>query len=726
MAARRRSEPALASRRAALLNRREFCRRAAQLGGGLVLALELPTLGARPGTAALPATLNAWLKIGTDDSITVLVDRSEMGQGVYTALPMLLAEELEVDLPRIKLLAAPVGDAYVNAGNGGQITGTSNSVSDAWEKLRTAGAQARSMLITAAAGRWHVRPEDCRARNGRVEDAHGRSLTYGQLAQAAAKVPVPKDVKLKPATEFALIGKPQPRLDTPSKVNGTAEFGIDVKLPGMLHAVIAQSPVLGGRIAAVDSAVAESMPGVRRVLTTSSGVVVMADHFWQALKARDALELTIEAGPNAALDNASMWSLLNETAAAKPGLSAKSRGDVARALKSAAKTFSAVYELPLLAHATMEPMNCTADVRPGHCDLYVGTQVQQSAQAAAAQAAGLSPSQVNVVTTLLGGGFGRRLEVDFIPAAVEASKAVGRPVKLVWTREDDMTHDVYRPPAREEITAALDADGKLMAWKLHVTSPSITSRFDPTNKDPFDSVIEYVQNYPYHVPNFGLSYTRREIGIDVGYLRSVSHAPNCFAVESSMDELAAAAAKSPLDFRLELLRDKPRHTHVLELAAERAGWGRAAPGKSNQGRFHGLAFMEGYTSVIAQVAEISIERGELKIHKITCAVDCGQMINPRIVESQIESGIVFGLTAALWGDITIREGRVRESNFNTYRMLRANELPELEVLLAPGDAPPGGIGELAVGPVAPALCNAIFAATGKRLRRLPLAGQTLV
>jgi isoquinoline 1-oxidoreductase beta subunit len=705
------------------VSRREFFRRAGQLGGGLVLALKLPALLARPNAAAAAqaqGTLNAWLKIGTDDSITVLVDRSEMGQGVYTALPTLLAEELEVDLPRIKLLAAPVGDAYVNVGNGGQVTGTSNSVSDAWEKLRTAGAQARMMLLRAAAERWHVEPENLRARNGRIEDAHGRSIRYGELAEAAAKLPVPKDVKLKPAKDFTLIGKPQPRLDTPSKVDGTAEFGIDVRLPGMLYATLAQPPVLGGRIAAVDSAAAESMPGVRRVLSTASGVVVVADHFWQARKARDALRLTFEPGPNARLDNAAIWSLLNATAAAKPGLSAKSTGDVAGALKSAAKTFRAVYELPLLAHATMEPMNCTADVKPGRCDLYVGTQVQQAAQAAAAQAAGLKPEEVNVITTLLGGGFGRRLEVDFIPAAVEASKAVGAPVKLVWTREDDMTHDAYRPPAREEVSAALDADGKLTAWKLHVTSPSITSRFDPTNKDPFDSVIEYVQNYPYSVPNFGLAYTRQEIGIDVGYLRSVSHAPNCFAVESSLDELAAAASKSPLDFRLELLRDKPRHTNVIRLAAERAGWGRVT-----KGRYQGLAFMEGYTSVIAAVAEISIKDGQLNIHKITCAVDCGQMVNPRIVESQIESGIVFGLTAALWGDITLEGGRVREQNFNTYRLLRVNELPELDVMLVPGDASPGGIGELGVGPVAPALCNAIFAATGKRLRRLPIAGQAL-
>jgi isoquinoline 1-oxidoreductase beta subunit len=703
-------------------SRRDFCRSTAALGGGLVLALALPAFGGRPRSRATAGAgeLNAWLKIGTDDTITVLVDRSEMGQGVYTALPTLLAEELEIDLARINIVAAPVGDAYVNALNGGQMTGTSNSVADAWDKLRTAGAQARSMLIAAAAERWRVNPAACRARNGRVENAHGETLSYGELAVAAAKQPVPKDVKLKAKADYRLIGKSQPRLDTASKVDGSAEFGLDVKLPGMLYAAIAHCPVLGGTAASVDAAGAQAMPGVRRVLETAGGVVVVADHFWQALKARNALKITWDPGANARLDNAAIRALLDKTARSNPGLSAKKTGDVAAALRSAHKSISAVYELPMLAHATMEPMNCTADVRADRCDVYVGTQVQQAAQAAAADAAGLKAAQVNVYTTLLGGGFGRRLEVDFIPAAVEASKALGAPVKLIWTREDDMTHDAYRPPAREEISGGLDADGKLVAWKLHITSPSITSRFDPTSKDPFDSVIEYVQNYPYAVANFELTYTRQEIGIEVGYLRSVSHAPNCFAVESSIDELAAAASKSPLDFRLELLAAKPRHANVIKLAVQRAGWGRA-----RQGRYLGLAFMEGYTSVIAQVAEISVIGGELKVHKITCAVDCGQMINPRIVESQIESGIVFGLTAALWGDITISGGRVRETNFNAYRMLRNNELPELDIILVPGEAVPGGIGELGVGPVAPAICNAIFSATGLRLRSLPIAAHKL-
>ena len=698
-----------------------------RLGGGLLLAMTVPAFGGRPAARAsgapdvrVPAELNAWLKIATDGSITVIVDRSEMGQGVYTALPMLLAEELEVDFTTIRIVAAPVGDAYVNAGNGGQITGTSNSVTDAWEKLRTAGAQARTLLIAAAAGKWGIVPGRCRARRARIENDRGQSFSYGQLAQAAAKLTVPKDVKLKPRADYTLIGTPQRRLDTPGKTDGSAEFGLDVKLPGMLYAVIAQCPVLGGLPRSIDSHRAEAMPGVRRVLGVPGGVVVVAEHFWQALKARDAVDIVWDEGPNGALDNAAIRALLDR-ASTNAGLVAKKVGDPGAAIKSAAKSFSAVYELPMLAHAAMEPLNCTADVRADRCDLYVGTQVQQLAQAAAAEAAGLPPGQVNVVTTLLGGGFGRRLEVDFIPAAVFASKALGAPVKLVWTREDDMTHDYLRPPAREEVRAALDARGKLLAWQLHITSPSITARFDPTNKDPFDSVIEYVQNYPYDVPNFGLSFTRREIGINVGYLRSVSHAPNCFAVECSLDELAAAAAKNPLDFRLELLASKPRHTQVLKLAAERSGWGRARPG-----RHLGLAFMEGYTSVIAQVAEIAVNGGKLEVHKITCVVDCGQMVNPRIVESQIESGVVFGLSAALWGGITIDAGRVRETNFNTYRLLRANEMPEVEVVLVSSDMTPGGIGELAVGPVAPAICNALYAATGKRVRSLPLSAHELV
>ncbi len=711
--------------------RRGFLQRTAAAGAGLVLAFALPPAAGsrRLAGAAGAAQLNAWLKIGPDDSITVVVDRSEMGQGVYTALPMLLAEELEVDLSRISVVAAPVGEAYINALNAGQVTGTSNSVPDAWEKLRKAGAQARLMLIQAAAQLWRVSPSECRAVDGKVVSARGESASYGQLAQAASKVPVPQDPPLKAASQFRLIGKPLARLDTPSKVDGSAQFGIDVRLPGMLYAVIALSPTLGGKAKSFDSAATMALPGVRQVLLTASGVVVVAEHFWQARKGRDALRVQWDPGPNVDLHNGKIRSLL-EAAARKPGASALEReevsaslktGHAAEALKHAATPFSAVYELPLLAHATMEPMNCTADVRASGCDLYVGTQVQQMAQAAAAEAAGLKPEQVNVHTTLLGGGFGRRLEVDFIPAAVAASKAVGAPVKLIWTREDDMTHDYFRPPAREAVSAGLDEKGRLVAWALHITGPSITARFDPTNKNPFDSVIEYVQNFPYAVPNFALNYVREEIGIDVGYMRSVSNAPNCFAVESSMDELALAARKNPLDFRLELLAGKPRHLQVLRLAAERAGWGRARPG-----RHQGIAFMESYGSYIAQVAEVAVEGGRLKVHKVTCVVDCGQTVNPGIVTAQIESGIVFGLSAALWGEVTLRQGRAEQRNFNDYRVLRLNELPEIDVHIVPSGAAPGGIGETGVPPVAPAVCNAVFAATGKRVRALPVAAWVAV
>jgi isoquinoline 1-oxidoreductase beta subunit len=716
------------------LSRRDFLNATATVGGGLILALTLPGRGGKPNSAAAAGAasaaagaahpsgsqLNAWLKIAHDNSITVIVDRSEMGQGVYTALPMLLAEELNISLDAIRIVAAPVGDAYINPGNGGQVTGTSNSVQDAWDKLRMAGATARTMLIAAAAKRWQVDPASCHAERGTVVNAHGKVLTYGELAESAAKQPVPKDVKLKPKINFQLIGKSRARIDTPGKVDGSAEFGLDVKLPGMLYAALAQSPVLGGKMKALDARAAEKMPGVRKVMTTQSGVVVVADHFWQALKARNALAITWDPGPNVRLDNAAIQALLKKTAAAGDGLSARADGDVAAALKSAKQRLSAAYYLPLLAHATMEPMNCTADVKADGCDLYVGTQVQQVAQTTAATAAGLLPDQVRVYTTLIGGGFGRRLDIDFIPAAVEASKAVGKPVKVIWTREDDMTHDTYRPPAYEEVSGGLDAAGKLIAWKLHITSPSITERMFPPVKGVDDSVIEAAVNNLYDVPNLAVSYSRQEIGIDVGYLRSVSHAPNCFVIESFMDELAAAAGKNPYDFRIQHLAKKPRQRRVLQLAAERAGWGKAPPG-----RYQGIALMEGYTTHLAQVAEISIVGGELKVHKIVCVVDCGQMVNPRIVESQIESGIVFGLTAALWGDVTIVGGQVQQTNFNSYRLLRNNELPELDVHLVDSDEAPGGIGEAAVPLVAPALCNAIFAATGKRLRALPIGGQKL-
>jgi len=700
--------------------RRDFLKVSALAGGGLVLAISLPGCGRKkPAGAAAGGMPNAWLKIGGDNRITVLVDRSEMGQGVYTALPMLLAEELEVPLAAVAVEAAPPGAEYVNAMIGVQITGGSTSVRDAWQRLRQAGATARVMLIQAAAAQWEVDVAECRVEGGRVLNADGDALTYGEVAEAASKLPVPTDVALKAADQFTLIGTRAKRADTPGKVDGSAQFGLDVRLPGMLYASLVQCPELGGTVRSVDAAAAEAMPGVRRVLTTGNGVAVVADHYWQARQAREALRIEWGAGPNARLDNRQIAATLAKVAQPGGGIAVRSEGDAASAINGAARVLRATYKLPLLAHATLEPMNCTADVRADGCDLYVGTQWQDAAQATAARAAGLEPAQVRVHTTLLGGGFGRRLEMDFIPAAVAASKAVGKPVQVIWTREDDMTHDTYRPPAHDLAAGALDQDGRLIAWQLHLVSPSVTARMfpgavaDPTVADPF--AVEAAHNYPYDVPNVSVDYLRQEIGIDVGYWRSVSHALNCFVAESFMDELAHAAKKDPFEFRRELLGKQPRFRRVLEEAASMAGWGQPPAG-----RHQGIALMEGYGTYLAQVAEVSVTGGALKVHRVVCAVDCGQMVNPAIVESQVESGIVFGLTAALWGEITLDRGRVRETNFDRYRLMRLNEAPVIEVRLLESREAPGGVGEPSTSVVAPAVCNAIFAATGKRLRELPI------
>jgi isoquinoline 1-oxidoreductase beta subunit len=700
--------------------RRDFLKVSALAGGGLVLAIALPGCGRnKPAGPAAGGMPNAWLKIGGDNRITVLVDRSEMGQGVYTALPMLLAEELEVPLAAIAVEAAPAGAPYVNAMIGVQITGGSTSVRDAWQRLRQAGATARVMLVQAAAAEWGVDPGECRVEGGSVRNADGDALTYGEVAEAASKLPVPTDVALKAPERFTLIGTRAKRTDTPGKVDGSAQFGLDVRLPGMLYASLLQCPELGGTVISVDATAAEAMPGVRRVLTTGSGVAVVADHFWQARQARDALKVEWGAGPNARLDSRQVAATLAKAASPGSGITVRSDGDAASAINGAAKVLRATYRLPLLAHATLEPMNCTADVRTDGCDLYTGTQWQDAAQATAAKAAGLEPGQVRVHTMLLGGGFGRRLEMDFIPAAVEASKAVGKPVQVIWTREDDMTHDAYRPPAHDVISGALDPDGRLIAWQLHLVSPSVTARMfpgvvaDPKVADPF--AVEAAHNYPYDVPNVSVDYLRQEIGINVGYWRSVSHALNCFVAESFMDELAHAANKDPFEFRRDLLGKQPRFKRVLEEAAAMAGWGKAPAG-----RHQGIALMEGYGTYLAQVAEVSVTGGALKVHRVVCAVDCGQMVNPAIVESQIESGIVFGLTAALWGEITLDRGRVRETNFDRYRLMRLNEAPAIEVRLLESREAPGGVGEPSTSVVAPAVCNAIFAATGRRLRELPI------
>ncbi len=701
------------------ISRRDFLKSSAAVSGGLLIAIALP--GCKPAAMATGgetryATPNAWLRIGTDDSITFYCDKSEMGQGVYTSLTMLVAEELGVGLARIDTQFAPPGDAYINTLIGGQITGGSTSVRDGWDKLRKAGATARTLLVTAAANQWGVDARNCRVEDGVIVSPHLDKLKFGEVAEAAAKLTPPKDIALKPPAQFTLVGKAQKRKDTPSKVDGTCVYGIDVRLPGMLYAALAQPPVLGGSVKTFNGEKALAMPGVVAVVPTSSGIAVVADSWWRARKARDAVTIEWDGGPNAALNDAKISQTLRK-ASADAGRIMRSDGDVASAIKGAAKVVKADYELPLLAHATLEPQNCTADVRADGVDIHVPTQVQQIAQATAAKAAGVDVSKVKVHTTFLGGGFGRRLEVDFIPAAVEASKAVKKPVKLVWTREDDMTHDAYRPPAFDQVTGAFDDQGKLIAWKLHLTSCSITERFFPgsteKNGDPF--TVEAAANYPYDVPNVQVDFKRQEIGINVGFWRSVSHALNCFVAESFMDELAVSQKKDSLTFRRALLAKQPRYLRVLDLVAKESRFG--YPPK---GRFHGLAVMEGYGTYMAQVAEISMADGKTQVNRVFCALDCGMQVNPDTIVAQVESSVIFGLSALMWGEINIQGGRVQQSNFDSYRVARMNEAPRIDVYVLDSQEAPGGVGEPATALVAPAVCNAIYTATGRRLRSLPL------
>ena len=701
----------------ALVTRRAFV-------GGLVIALSLPACKRAPESTGELKTIqpNAWLRIGSDETITFFCDRSEMGQGVYTALPMLIAEELGVSLSRITVEFAPPGNEFHNNLTGGQITGGSTSVRDGWEKLRKAGATARVMLVNAAAAEWGIDPKSCKVENGTVVSPHFKKLTFGQLADAAAKLPAPRDVPLKSPADFTIVGRAQKRLDTPSKVDGTAIFGIDVKLPNMLYAALAQPPTLGGSVKTFNDEKARSMPGVAAVVLTSSGVAVLADSWWQARKARDQLDIQWEAGPNAALNDAKIAQTLRKGAAGE-GRVARNDGDAAAAIKGAPRVYRADYELPLLAHATLEPQNCTADVRAdGTVDIHVPTQVQQIAQAVAAKAAGVDAAKVRVHTTFLGGGFGRRLEVDFIPAAVEASKKVSRPVKLLWTREDDMTHDAYRPPAFDQVTGAFDDKAGLIAWNLHLTGPSITARMFPSvvekNVDPF--AVEAAANYLYDVPNVHVDYKQQEIGIDVGYWRSVSHALNCFVVESFMDELAVAVRKNPYEFRKALLEKQPRMRKVLDLVARESRFGFPP-----RGCHHGIAIMEGYGTYMAMVAEIFLEGGKVKIRRTYCALDCGYQVNPDTVIAQVEGSINFGLSALMWGEINIQNGRVQQTNFDSYKVLRMDDAARIDTYVIDSTEPPGGVGEPATALIAPAVCNAIYQATGRRLRSLPLARHRL-
>ena len=709
------------------LDRRDFLKKTATGSGALIIGFYLP--GKLEALAASPpagsAALNAWVRIASDNTVTLIIDKSEMGTGVTTSLPMLLAEELEFDWKKVEFEFAPAATQYFNPIFGLQGTGGSTSVRASWEPLTRAGAAAREMLVAAAAKKWYVEPSACHVDNGAVvHNASGKRLTYGALAEDAAKLPVPANPALKDPKTYKYIGKPIKRLDTAVKINGKAEFGIDVRLPKMQHAVVARCPVFDGKVKSFDASKAKAVRGVKQVLQISSGIAVLADNTWSAMEARRALQIEWDEGPNAAVSSDSIRKLYLENAE-KTGAIARKDGDADAALASAAKKVEAVYEVPFLAHATMEPMNCAAEVRADGCDIYAPTQFQTFNQNTGAKLTGLKPEQVRIHTTYLGGGFGRRAEQDFVAEAVELSKAVNAPVQVTWSREDDMQHDFYRPATFTKLTGGLDADGMPIAWKCRVVGPSIMSRFFPGSvKNGLDgSSVEGIVESKYAIPNFFCDYVLTETGVPVGFWRSVGNSQNGYITECFIEELAKAAGKDSFEFRRKLLANAPRHRGVLELAAEKAGWGKPLP----SGQTRGIAVVESFGSFVAEVAEVSFNKssGEVKVHRVVCAVDCGRHVNPDIIAAQMESCIVYGLTAALKGQITIEKGRVEQGNFNDYEMLRLNEMPKVEVHIVPSNEAPGGCGEPGTPPIAPAACNAIFAVTGKPIRRLPIRREDL-
>lgn len=703
--------------------RRVFLKTASATGAGLVVAFYLPSrLLAKVGANA-PFAPNAWLRIGADDSILVIVDRSEMGQGISTALPMLIAEELEADWSKVKIEFAPVAPEYINRLFGVQATGGSSSTRAAYTVLRQTGASAREMLISAAADTWGVPRSECRAERGVVvHTASNRRLSYGALVEKAATVPMPKDVPLKARKDWTILGKRTKRLDTPFKVDGSAQFGMDVRVPGMLTAVVARCPVPGGKVASFDATKAKAVPGVRHVVQIASGIAVAADGYWAAKKGRDALAIKWDEGPVASVSSATIAAQLVQLAAG-PAAQARHDGDADASLGSAAKRLDAVYEAPFLAHSTMEPMNATADVRSDGVDVWAPTQFQTMCQVLGAQIGGVPPDKVKVHTTYLGGGFGRKFELDFITEPLQVSKAVGAPVKVIWSREDDTRNAQYRPISYHTLRAGLDASGQPVAWTHRVVAPSIMARLFPQNvKNGLDAeAVEGAMEQPYSIPNVHVDYVLADTGIPVGFWRSVNNSYNGFVVESFIDELAHAAKTDPYEYRRALLSKAPRHRGVLELAATKAGWGTPLP----KGRGRGIAVFKSFESYVAQVAEVSMRaNGTVRVHRVVCAVDCGPVVNPDTVEAQMQSGIVYGLTAALKGAITIDKGRVVQGNFNDYPMLTMNEMPVVEVHIVQSDESQGGVGEPGTPPIAPAVCNAVFALTGKRVRKLPIGRVT--
>jgi isoquinoline 1-oxidoreductase beta subunit len=716
-------------------SRREFIKGSAALMGGLVICFYLPMKGGRAFAADASSAQakqvyppNAFIRIAPDDSITIIVNKSEMGQGVYTSLPMLVAEELEADWSRIRVESAPVAAVYNHTAFGIQMTGGSTSVASSWEQMRRVGASARMMLVRAAALQWGVPQSECHAKLGQVIHAKsGRRSGYGALADAAAKLPLPVNVELKQPKDFKLIGKSTKRLDTPEKINGTAQFGLDVHLPGMLTVLIARSPVFGGRVKRYDATEAIKVAGVQGAYQVPTGVAVAASGFWPAKIARDLLEIEWDEGPGAALSTPKMREEYLALAK-KPGAVARKEGDATQGIKDAHKTVSAEYEVPYLAHATMEPLNVVVDLKPDHCEIWTGTQFQTVDRDMAARVVGLKPEQVELHTTFLGGGFGRRAnpQSDFVVEAAQVAKAIGKPVKVVWTREDDMRGGYYRPMWVDHIEAGIAKDGKPVAWKHTLVGQSImagTAFESMMVKDGVDiTSVEGAATLPYLIPNLQVELHSPKNQVPVQWWRSVGHSHTAFIVETMVDELAHLAGKDPVAYRLGILPADSRYRGALQLAAKKAGWGKK---KLPKGHACGVAVHKSFDSYVAQIAEVSLANGKIRVHRVVAAVDCGMVVNPDGVRQQVEGGMVYGLSAALHGAITLENGRVVQSNFNDYATLRFSEMPEVEVHIVASSEPPSGIGEPGTPPIAPAVANALFALTGKRVRRMPFDREAL-
>ena len=704
---------------AANLSRRDFLKTTAMVGGGLVIAMKFsPKLGA----AEVPATFapNAFLRIAPDGAVTILSKHSEMGQGIYTSLAICVAEELDADWTKISVEAAPTAPAYAHTAFGMQMTGGSTSTWEAYEQMRKAGATARALLVQAAAQKWSADAATLTTKNGAVIAPDGRRATYGELADAAAKLTPPAEVKLKDASQFSIIGKPTKRLESADKVTGRGVFGIDVKVPGALTALVARPPVFGGKVKSFDATAAKKIAGVKHVVAVPSGVAVVADGMWAAKQGRDALKIEWDNGALASLDSAQQGA--DYVALSKqPGANARKDGDAAAVFAGAATKIEATFDLPYLAHAAMEPVNATAHVRADGVEIWAPTQFQGVDIQNAARVAGTTPDKVTLHTTLLGGGFGRKANPtsDFIVEAVEVSKAVGAPVRVVWTREDDMRGGFYRPRTVVTAKLGLDGAGKLVSWENQVVSQSIIkgTPFEPMMiKDGVDSTqVEGLADLSYAVPNVRVDYHMAPAGVPVLWWRSVGHTFTGFVKETLIDDAARAAKRDPIDYRIELLAAHPRQIAMLKLLKEKSNWGHAP-----KGRFQGVAIHESFQSIVGEVAEISIGAGGvITVHKVTAVVDCGTAVNPAGVRAQIMSAVVYGLSAALYGQITFKNGQVEQSNFHDYQVVRMTEAPVVETHIINSGAPMGGIGEPGTPPIAPAVGNAILAATGKRLRSLP-------